>query len=79
MADRDLDVFKTVHVKFNIPIAILLGGGNEVRILRCITKFTAQNDVIFTVYSYIIFLLRKVMSEQQHFLSLSCVKLVGKV
>ena len=32
MIHRDLDVFKTVQMKYNIPIAILLGGGNEVSI-----------------------------------------------
>ena len=50
MVHRDLDVFKTVQMEYNIPIAILLGGGNEVRILIIVTE-SAITGLICTKYT----------------------------
>ena len=68
MADRDLDVFQTVYLKYGIPIAILFGGGNEVTIcvhIYMYSKLHKYNDVVFNVR--ILILLRRVMSERQQF------------
>ena len=47
MVHRDLDVFKTVQMEYNIPIAILMGGGNEVRILLIVVTCIWLITIIF--------------------------------
>ena len=75
MVHRDINVFKTVQMEFNIPIAVLLGGGNEVRIL-CMYLFLSL--LVYYCYTDFMCALRKLTSELQQFLSLRYVKWVGK-